>query len=180
MQTQHDDIRRKRMIAAIQIGRKTLALDDDIYRPMLERLTGKDSTKVMTESQLGTVLEHMNKSLGFIPKPPKAKTNTKPKPRSSMTNKIRAIWITMHKQDFLENGTDRALDAYGQRMTKTTNSLGVEYIVWLDNKQAANVLESLKKWHGRLMKRALDKQCSGTPLPKSYDALSTYYENTKY
>jgi phage gp16-like protein len=170
------------MIAAISIGKKNLKLDDDIYRPMLKRLTGKESLKLMTEHQLSLVLDHFKKALGFVPAPPKAntKSNAKPKPRSPAANKIRAIWITMHKQGFLENGSDRALDAYCQRMTKTKNGQGVQYLVWLDNWQAQSVLESLKRWHFRLMKEHLQKCHADVPPITSYEVLSTYYANTKF
>lgn len=182
MQTQQDSDRRKRMIAAISIGKKSLELDDEIYRPMLKRLTGQTSLKLMTEHQLSLVLDHFKNALGFVPAPPKANTknNTKPKPRSPAANKIRAIWITMHKQGFIENGSDRALDAYCQRMTKTTNGQGVQYLVWLDNWQAQNVLESLKKWHTRLMKEHLQKRHADVPPSQIYEVLSKYYANTKF
>ncbi|AWY02227.1 hypothetical protein A8139_21510 [Marinomonas primoryensis] len=181
MQTQHDNGRRNRMIAAISIGKKSLKIDDEIYRPMLKSLTGKESLKLMTEDQLSLVLDHFKKALGFVPAPPKAtKSNAKPKPRSPAASKIRAIWITMHKQGFLENGSDRALDAYCQRMTKTTNGQGVQYLVWLDNWQAQSVLESLKRWHFRLMKDHLEKCHAGVPPSQTYEVLSKYYENTKF
>lgn len=178
MQTQHDTGRRKRMIAAISIGKKSLELDDEIYRPMLKRLTGQTSLKLMTEHQLSLVLDHFKNALGFVPAPPKANTknNTKPKPRSPAASKIRAIWITMHKQGFIENGSDRALDAYCQRMTKTMNGQGVQYLVWLDNWQAQSVLESLKRWHYRLMKEAFEKQGHNVNSGLSYEALSADYQ----
>lgn len=178
MQTQQDNDRRKRMIAAISIGKKSLELDDDIYRPMLKRLTGQESLKLMTEHQLSLVLDHFKNALGFVPAPPKANTknNAKPKPRSPAASKIRAIWITMHKQGFIENGSDRALDAYCQRMTKTTNGQGVQYLVWLDNWQAQSVLESLKRWHYRLMKETYESK--GKMIPAiSYEILSKNYSS---
>lgn len=182
MQTQHDNGRRNRMIAAISIGKKSLELDDEIYRPMLKRLTGQESLKLMTEHQLSLVLDHFKNALGLVPAPPKAnaKSNAKPKPRSPAANKIRAIWITMHKQGFIENGSDRALDAYCQRMTKTTNGQGVQYLVWLDNWQAQSVLESLKRWHYRLMKEHLQKRHADVPPSQTYEVLSKYYANTKF
>ncbi|RSN77915.1 gp16 family protein [Acinetobacter haemolyticus] len=58
---------RKSRIAAIHMGKAQLGLDDDIYRDMLEAVTGKRSAKDMTDDNLVNVLQHMEK-LGFTKK----------------------------------------------------------------------------------------------------------------
>ena len=55
---------RKNRIAAIHLGKKALGLDDDIYRDLLEQVTGKRSAKDMTDDNLVDVLKHME-TLGF-------------------------------------------------------------------------------------------------------------------
>ncbi|WAU72879.1 gp16 family protein [Acinetobacter sp. TR11] len=57
-------ISRKNRIAAIHMGKKSLGLDDDTYRDMLEHVTGKRSAKDMSDDHLIHVLQHME-TLGF-------------------------------------------------------------------------------------------------------------------
>ena len=166
---------RNKQIAAINIGKKALGMDDDVYRQMLNNVTGKSSLKMLNDSQLSQVLEHMKKTLGF--KPQAKKQKAKARPRALAVNKIRAIWITMYKQGFIENGSDSALDTYAHRMTKTSNIEGVASINWVDNKQASQILESIKRWHYRLQKEFLEKHGHCTDLNLSYERLSEKYKN---
>ena len=163
---------RNKQIAAINIGKKALGMDDDVYRQMLNNVTGKSSLKMLNDSQLSQVLEHMKKTLGF--KPQAKKQKAKPRPRALAVNKIRAIWITMYKQGFIENGSDDALDAYARRMTKTSNIEGVASINWVDNKQASQILESIKRWHYRLMKKALEANNHAVET-ENYEKLTVRY-----
>lgn len=55
---------RNQRIAAIHMGKKQLGLDDDTYRDMLEQVTGKCSTKDMTDDDLVKVIQHLDQ-LGF-------------------------------------------------------------------------------------------------------------------
>ncbi|RXS92952.1 gp16 family protein [Acinetobacter junii] len=55
---------RRSRLAAIHMGKKTLGLDDDTYRDMLEHVTDKRSAKDMSDDDLVKVLQHMEK-LGF-------------------------------------------------------------------------------------------------------------------
>lgn len=159
-------------LAAIHIGKKHLGMDDESYRLLLNDMFQKNSAKDLTQQEQGQLLDRF-KQLGFVPKRPK-ESSKKISPRSIVAHKIRAIWITMHKQGLIQNGSDQALDAYCQRMTKTKNGQGVQYLIWLDNKQAQSVLESLKRWHYRLMNQSLDVDM---PRSTSYEVLSEFYAN---
>lgn len=55
---------RNQRLAAIHMGKKQLGLDDDIYRDMLEQVTGKRSAKDMSDDDLVKVIQHMD-GLGF-------------------------------------------------------------------------------------------------------------------
>ncbi len=165
------------LLKLVQIGKRDLAMDDDTYRAMLENLTGQRSAKNLSQLQLSKVLDHL-KRLGFAPKAKKPQ----PKAKALEVAKLRAIWITMHKQGFVRNGTDAALDAYVRRMTTHSNGRGIDKAIWLKPYQAAEVLESLKKWHYRLMRDAIIAK--GGKMPKNdrltgeagYDKLSDFYE----
>lgn len=58
---------RNQRLAAIHMGKKALGLDDDIYRDVLEQVTGQRSAKDLTDDQLIQVLQHFE-SLGFTKK----------------------------------------------------------------------------------------------------------------
>ncbi|MGD8172160.1 gp16 family protein [Vibrio sp. TRT 21S02] len=164
------------LLKLIQIGKRELALDDDMYRDMLEQTVGVRSAKNLSQWQLSKVLDHM-KGLGFKPKP-----SSQPKPRAQEVSKIKAIWITMHKQGFVRNGNDAAIDAYVRRMTTSMNGRGVERANWLKSHQAAEVLESLKKWHYRLMSEVIISKEGRIPTNDrgtdhaGYDKLAAYYK----
>lgn len=47
---------RQKLLARVHIARKELGLDEDTYRAMLRRLTGKDSARDLTEPELLAVI----------------------------------------------------------------------------------------------------------------------------
>ncbi len=167
-----------KLLTLVQIAKRDLAMDDDVYRDILEEISGKRSARGLSDFHLSKVLDRM-KGLGFKPK---FKRPLKPRNRALEVTKIRAIWITMHKQGFVRNGSDAAINAYVRRMTTRTNGRGIERAEWLKPEQASEVLEALKKWHYRLMKDAIIN--AGGRIPKNdsltgyagYDKLSAYYE----
>ena len=54
-------------IAKVKIAAKELCLDDDTYRAMLTRITGRSSAAHCNEAQLGLVLDEM-KAKGWKPR----------------------------------------------------------------------------------------------------------------
>ncbi len=166
------------LLKLIQIGKRDLAMEDDSYRDVLEQCTGKRSAKGLNDIQLTKVLDRM-KALGFKPK-------RKSQPRAPEVTKIRAIWRTMHKQGFVRNANDSALDQYVKRMTARANGKGVERAVWLKPYQAADVLESLKMWHSRLMCESIISQGGKVPQNDTctanagYDTIAAYYVERYY
>lgn len=147
---------RNSLITQIHVAKNQLAMPDDGYRALLQRITGKESCSKMTVDELRRVLAEM-KTKGFIVK---SKNKRRMSPPSSGTglDKIRAIWITMHKQGFVRDGSEAALDAYVKRMTSKINGTGVDSVAWLNETMAFTVLESLKRWHRRLMAEKLIEQ----------------------
>lgn len=55
---------RQKLLAKIHIGKKELCMEDDDYRALLARLTGKTSARVMNINELSDVLSEL-KRLGF-------------------------------------------------------------------------------------------------------------------
>ncbi|WP_154124185.1 gp16 family protein [Grimontia hollisae] len=145
---------RKRLIQLIHVGKRELQLDDDTYRALLSRETGKASCSTMKIAELDKVLAAMERQGFKRQKKGKAVASGKrysPKSKGYRTevHKIRAIWITMAKQGFVRDGSETALDAYVRRMTSRSKGKGVDAVAWLKDDQAYMVLESLKRWHRR-------------------------------
>lgn len=81
---------RNQLLAAIHIGKKTLGLDDDVYRDMLENLTGKRSAKDLNLNQLHDVVKHLD-SLGFKNQKDFGNKPKVSKPKQAKLNKIEAL-----------------------------------------------------------------------------------------
>ncbi|MDF2186170.1 regulatory protein GemA [Grimontia hollisae] len=141
---------RTRLIRLIHIGKRELGLDDETYRALLQRETGKDSCKGMLNNELDTVLRAMERQ-GFRRKVTQSKKRLSPKTRGQPTviSKIRALWITMAKEGIVRDGSETALNAYVKRMTKTKVCIGVDRIDWCTKNDSHRVLESLKQWKYR-------------------------------
>lgn len=84
------------MMAKVHIAKKQLNLDDDTYRDVLWRVTGKRSCKDMILSELEAVIKDME-SKGFAPKaaPKHGKKPNVIKRRQNLMNKIEAMLADM-------------------------------------------------------------------------------------
>lgn len=171
-----------KLLKLVQIGKRELQLSDEAYRDLLEEVTGQRSSRGLNDFKLSKMVDRM-KSLGFVTQTKSTQPQAKAtKPRALEVTKLRAIWIIMHKQGFVKNGSDAALDAYVKRMTSITNGgKGIERAAWLKSEEAYVVLESLKRWHYRLMSEAIvaaggripsNDNCTG---PAGYDKLAGVY-----
>lgn len=128
-------------IRLIHIAKSQLNIDDDTYRHLLQTLTQKNSTKIMTIWELKKVVDNL-KAKGFRVKPPKkaAKiTATEP-----VHKKIRSLWLELADAGEVKNRSEKAINLYVKRIT------GVEVMDWLTEKQAMVVIESLKCWQARI------------------------------
>ncbi|MGN5224652.1 gp16 family protein [Aeromonas veronii] len=153
---------RTRLIRLVQVGRRTLGLDEETYRALLEQQSGKRSAAELTIPELDKVLLAM-KGAGFKPtvKHPvkgavKAGGHKRLSPargahaKTAEINVIRAVWITMHRHGLLRDGSETALNHYVERQTvRLNNGIGVAEVAWLTDGLAYQVLESLKNWHKR-------------------------------
>ena len=132
-------------LAKIHIAKKDLGLDRETYEAILW-----DQAKVHSSADLDAVgrrkvLEHF-KSKGWRPKRNKTSPASRYKAAGSksQTDKIRALWIAMHKAGIVKNGSEQALNRYVKRMT------GIDNVEWLYPKNANRVIESLKQWQMRM------------------------------
>lgn len=85
--------KRKQLMAQIHIAKKDLSLDDESYRSILLRVTGKDSCSKMKTAELVDVIKEM-KRLGFKPKSTeRSKVNYGKKPNAVQSNA--QLWAMM-------------------------------------------------------------------------------------
>ncbi|WP_249960842.1 gp16 family protein [Histophilus somni] len=144
-------------IQLIHIAKQKLAMDELSYRAMLERLTGKHSTKQMTLPELMKVMGELEQK-GFqkTRKRQHSPSTATAKPQSKIAHKIRAIWIDMHKQGIIRDGSENALNKWVRSIVnpileKQNQPLALN-VQSLNNQMASLVLERLKKWQQRTEK----------------------------
>lgn len=124
-------------LAKIHIAKKELGLDDDAYRDVLERITGKRSSKGMNAKQHKAVLDEF-KRLGW--KPTKATIKKSDKPYVRL---IHALWRSCHQKGAIENGSRQALRKFIEKQS------GVSDPEFLTYHQANPIIEALKNMEQR-------------------------------
>lgn len=122
-------------LAAIHVGRKQLGLDEDTYRALLTRVTGKASSADMSEAERIDVVDEMRR-LGFK----QAKTGLE----GPFAKKLQAQWIAAWNLGIVEDRADAAMLAFVRRQT------GIEHTRFLrDAADARKAVEALKGWMAR-------------------------------
>ncbi|MFQ2716459.1 gp16 family protein [Aeromonas caviae] len=174
---------RTRLIRLVQVGRRSLGLDEETYRELLAQQSGKRSAAELTLQELDKVLLAM-KGAGFKPTVKRAVHEGKPKrlspargapTRTAEIGVIRAIWITMHRHGLLRDGSETALNHYVERQTvRINNGVGVAEVAWLSEALAYPVLESLKNWHKREMVKALQAAKKTVPINEKTGRVAGY------
>lgn len=126
---------------------KSLGMDDDARRDMLQSVIGKPSSKDLTPREWSKVLDHINKLTGFAPKQSR-KIDT-----SAEASKVRAIWLLLHQLGEVRDPSEKALASYCKRIAK------VDDLHWAGAKIHV-LIETLKKWAQRKFPAALDARLS--------------------
>ena len=131
-------------VAKVQIARKELGLDEDTYRAVLARLTGKSSASDCTDAELGQVLDEF-KAKSWTPRKaaaPAGRQVRKPAD-SSVARKARALWISLHQLGVVNDPSEPALEAFARRQ------LGVDRLAWAVPSHAHGLIEALKAMAAR-------------------------------
>ncbi len=133
-------------LAKLHIAKAQLGLDDDTYRAVLVRVTGKASSKDMHAAEHSRVIAEFER-LGFKPalKAPRKSGNASARKLSGpYAKKLQALWIAGWNLGLIIDRTDTGLLAFVANMT------GIERTEWLlDAAQARKVVEGLKGWLAR-------------------------------
>ncbi|WP_439471316.1 gp16 family protein [Brevundimonas sp.] len=134
-------------VVAVQIAKRDLGLDDDTYRDVLERVTGKRSSTSCTDAQLRAVLDEF-KAKGWTPKvitggkPVQGRNlrvHIRPAPADHPSaKKARALWISLWNLGEVRESSDAALEAFARRQ------LGCERLQWADQALSYKLIEALK------------------------------------
>lgn len=152
-----------KLIQLIHIAKQKLSIDEFSYRAMLERLTGKNSTKAMSVTELMKVMQELEQK-GFKKTvkrqhSPSSKSAVK---KSNIATKIRAIWIEMHKQGIIRDGSEQALNKWvrgiANPILESRNQPIVLNVQSLNDQMASLVLERLKQWRKRTENPILNPQ----------------------
>lgn len=138
---------RNTLIKLIHTGQRTLGLDDETYRDMLEGITGLRSCgdRKMTPKKLTAMLARM-RELGFDAVP-QAAAKPKARPKAPLASpkqlgRVRGLWERMHAFAIVHDVSDAALDAYCRRMVGC--HLGA-----CTAAQGQRLIECLKQWWRR-------------------------------
>lgn len=99
-------------IAAIKIEQKKLGLDDFTYRAKLHILTGKTSTKDMTETERQKVLVSLRGSSAQPAPVRQGGRDGKRKLSGKYLPKMRALWIACYNLGVIDDRRDTALEAF--------------------------------------------------------------------
>lgn len=119
-------------IAAINIARKELGLEEEDYRSLLHLVVGKTSLREMTAAEHGRVLDAM--AARGVGRRQRALTG----PYGA---KLQALWISGWNLGLVRNREDEALLAFVKGQT------GIDHTRFLrDAKDARKAVEALKKW----------------------------------
>lgn len=126
-------------IAAMHVAKKQLGLDDETYRAVLQRVTGKTSARDMNDAERGRVLEEF-RNRGFKP----ASTGARKRLEGRYAKKLQALWIAGWNLGVVRDRTDEALVHFVQRQT------GVDHVRFLHHPEDANkAIEAIKGWLAR-------------------------------
>jgi phage gp16-like protein len=150
-------------IAAIHVikGQLKASMTEEDYRALLVKLTGKSSSKGMTDTELLKVRAHLSglaEKMG-VNKPRTLPTHQQHKPgettrtgygrfgtfkvASPKERKVWAMWHDLGAKGKLDNPSGNALNAWVKRQT------GMDQMRFCSDQQMNGLIESLKLWAGR-------------------------------
>ena len=138
-------------IGAIHVLKSKLSLCADDYQALLANLTGKTSSKDMTDAERQKVRDHMQglaERAGVVqptrrrPMPAarfaKSKADATPKER-----KVWALWHQLGRDGVVRDTSPQALNKWIERQ------IGVSALVFANGAQLDTLIEALKAWQQR-------------------------------
>lgn len=138
-------------IAAIHVLKSKLRLSDDDYRALLVNLTGKASSKDLSEHQRRAVRNHMQQlaeRMGAV-QPTQQRPHAQAKfeqvkaAASPRERKVWALWHQLGRDGVVHNTSQAALYAWVERTAQ------VSALRFATNAQLDTLIEALKAWKER-------------------------------
>ncbi len=131
--------------AAIHVLKSKLGLSDADYRALLAQLTGRTSSKDLTERQRHAVRDHMQQLAERIGAEPSAPARFE-QAKAAATPQERMVWALWHqlgRDGVVRNPSEQALNAWVQR------TVHVNALRFANGAQLNTLIEALKAWKER-------------------------------
>jgi phage gp16-like protein len=136
------------LIGKIHVAKSQLGLDDDTYRDVLRRVTGKESSSACSITELEAVKAEMV-NLGWRPaKKAHPRAGRRPLADGEIAAKLRALWISGYHLAVVDDPSEAALAAFVKRATGGRKR-GVDALQWMTADDARTAIEALKAWLAR-------------------------------
>ena len=135
---------RRAMIAKIKIAQKALAMNDDSYRALLTRITGKGSAAALEKREMEAVLREMQR-LGWKPVNPQG---TRPRVASEKDRTLAKIGAILKELNLSWN--------YAHGMAKAM--FARERVEWLDAAELHKLMQALAVYQRRQRVRRAQAQ----------------------
>lgn len=126
-------------LAAIHIAKKQLGLDEETYRDVLNRVTGKTSSKHMSSAERERVIQEFRR-LGFEPAARGASKQFRTLLEGKYAPKLQALWISGWHLGVIRDNSDAALMKFVKRQTGLDHTRFLHY-----PEDARKAVEALKK-----------------------------------
>lgn len=145
--------KKQRLIRLLHVAKSQLMMADSEYRALLANIScGKTSSTKLTLDELELAVQAM-KARGFVitTKAQAAGEDLQIRPAhkavDAQIKKIRALWLELHQMGEVRSPSELSLAKFVKRMT------GVDYHGWLDSDNASKVIEHLKEWEKRALRK---------------------------
>ena len=137
--------------AAIHVLKSKLQLSDDDYRALLRNLTGKTSSKDLSDRERVAVRDHMQslaERMGAVPPSRRrphsaAKFNQVKAAASPKERKVWALWHQLGRDGVVRDTSAQALNAWVAR------TVHVSVLGFANSAQLDTLIEALKAWQHR-------------------------------
>lgn len=126
--------------AAIHALKARLGMSDDDYRSLLLALTGKSSSRDMSQAEKARVrqrLEHLARLAGL---PPRSSQTLRLMDARALERKVWALWRQLCQRGLVQSRHPAALQAWARRQT------GCASLRSCTDAQLHTLIESLKGW----------------------------------
>ncbi len=123
-------------LAAVQIKRRKLCIEDEDWRDLVERVTGQRSTRDLKPVQLRNLLTELDRLAGGRDTAPAARRRPLGGPYAA---KLQALWISCWNLGLVASRDDKALIAFVRRQTR------IDHPNWvLTPEDALKAIEAMK------------------------------------